>query len=221
VAVTGRITFALARDHGFPFSSTFAIVNPTFKSPLYALLMVWFIDSLLLLLPLDDVPVPVYPDDTINPTPGVVAFTSITNLCSLGFQISYALPILFKVVFPQPNWPNPKFNLGVLSVPFNVIGCTWLFATSCLLFLPPQGPIDNATVALMNWLIVVVAGFFLMGAVNWIFNARFHFKGPLRVDKLAKMTEENLKTVGGGKAIEFASLGPDATSSEAVVDSNA
>lgn len=186
VAVTGRITYALARDNGFPLSSVIATVNPTFKSPFYALLFVWFIDSLLLLLPLDDKKVDIYNDDKIPyPTPGGVAFTSITNLCSLGFQISYALPIFFKVMFPQPNWPTPKFNLGIYSIPINIIAFTWLFATSCLLFIPGNGPISNENAAIMNWLIVVVAGFFLLGMINWIFNSRFHFSGPPRVSKYA------------------------------------
>jgi len=195
VAVTGRITFALARDKGFPFSDLIATVNPTFKSPFWALLFVWFIDSLLILLPLGDKPIKVFSDDKFLPTGGLVAFQSITALCSLGFQISYALPIFFKVVFPQPHWPKPKFSLGVYSIPINIISFTWLFATSCLLFIPPFGPINNNTVAAMNWLIVVVAGFFLFGMINWIFLARFNFTGPPRVYKSVAESDKTFELV--------------------------
>lgn len=40
VTVTGRITYALARDGAFPYSEVLARVHPTFKSPINALLLV-------------------------------------------------------------------------------------------------------------------------------------------------------------------------------------
>jgi choline transport protein len=80
VAVTGRITFALARDGGFPFSHVFAAVNPTFKSPVNGLLLVLFCDSLLQLLPLDE-------------NGGALAFSAIIGLCVIGFQVHLALTL--------------------------------------------------------------------------------------------------------------------------------
>lgn len=80
VAVTGRITFALARDGGFPFSDVFATVNPTFKSPVNCLLMVLFCDSMLQLLPLDE-------------NGGALAFSAIIGLCVIGFQVNITLAL--------------------------------------------------------------------------------------------------------------------------------
>lgn len=164
VTVTGRITFALARDGGFPYSNIISQVNPRTQSPINSILFVFFIDALLLLLPLVG-------------ESGNVAFMSIVNLSSLGFQLSYGLPILFKLLFPQPDFPLTPMTLGKWSLIANIIAAVWLFGTAFILFLPQHGP---ATVYNFNWLIVVTGGFFFFGMVNWIFNARFVFKGPVR-----------------------------------------
>jgi len=95
VAVTGRITFALARDEGFPLSSIIAKVEPKLQSPAAALIFVALVDSLLLLLPLGS----------------TVAFSSIIGIATVGFQTSYAIPILFKLLCNQP-FPSTPFDLG-------------------------------------------------------------------------------------------------------------
>ena len=41
----------------------------------------------------------------------------------------------------------------------------------------------------MNWLIVVVAGVFVMGTLNWVLNSRYHFKGPKGAIKQSHLSE--------------------------------
>jgi amino acid transporter len=74
VTVTGRITYALTRDNAFPYSSVLSQVHSSLKSPVNAILFVFFWDALLMLLPLD----------TKN---GSKAFYSIVGLCTIGFQV--------------------------------------------------------------------------------------------------------------------------------------
>ena len=181
VAVTGRITFALARDDGFPFSKTVAQVHPYFKSPLMAIIMVWFFDSLLLLLPL------------VNS----VAFNSITGIATIGFQVSYAIPIFMKVLYPEEPFPESKFDLGIFSRPLGLFSTIWLLGTSCLFFLPEVHPVTKDT---MNWTIVVVAGFTMIGTVNWFVNARYTFRGPKRAEELVKVKAISLVNVGPASA---------------------
>ena len=50
--VTGRITFALARDGAFPASRSLARVTDKLQSPVNAITMVFVLDALLLLMPL-------------------------------------------------------------------------------------------------------------------------------------------------------------------------
>lgn len=73
-------------------------------------------------------------------------------------------------------------SLGKWSVPLGVISCIWLFGSSCLLFLPQTNPVTPQN---MNYLIVVVAGVTLIGAVNWLVSGRYSFKGPKRANHTA------------------------------------
>ena len=75
VTVTGRITFALIRDGAFPFSKQMEGVWAVTKSPAKAIIFVFFIDALILLLPLT------------NEANGVLAFSAITGIATIGFQV--------------------------------------------------------------------------------------------------------------------------------------
>ena len=95
----GRITFALARDGAFPYSDLLSEISVHMKSPVNSIIFVALCDTCLQLIPLDT-------------TNGSVAFNAIIGLCVLGFQLSYALPIFFKVIFPQPTFPRTAMDLG-------------------------------------------------------------------------------------------------------------
>jgi amino acid transporter len=81
MTVTTRIGFAMARDGAFPFSHFWYKVSSKNKVPYMMIIMVFFIDSLLCLFPL------------INP----IAWTAITSITVIGYQVSYAIPILLRV----------------------------------------------------------------------------------------------------------------------------
>jgi hypothetical protein len=181
VAVTGRITFALMRDNLFPGSNYFAQTTST-ASPAAAITLVLFIDLCLQLLPL-------------NVTNGNVAFVQIIGLCNLGFYVSYALPVFLKLWFQPKDFPVTKMDLGIWSKPLAIFTSIWLFGTSFIYFLPNYRPIHYTTTtddvaygysvttgSDMNWLIVVVAGVFIIFALNWVFSARYHFSGPRRME---------------------------------------
>jgi amino acid transporter len=164
VAVTGRITYALMRDKAFPHSDFWAQVHPTLHTPINAIMFVCIFDFLLLLVPLAG-------DN------GTTAFASITGLTSIGFQISYALPIALKLYYQPSNFPLTPFHLGVWSRPLGILSCLWLFSTSCFFFFPEEAPVTPQS---MNWVIVVVAACFIFAAVNWYFNSQYTFHGPPR-----------------------------------------
>jgi amino acid transporter len=168
VAITGRITFSLMRDHAFPHGDFFSQVHPTYKSPVNAILFVFVIDCFLQLLPL-------------IPKNGDTAFESIVGLSTIGFQVSYGLPILLKLICNPPDFPLTPMALGRWSFPCGVVSCLWLFGSSFFFFLPTQYPVTNSN---MNWLTVVSGGVFLMCAVNWFYNSQYTFTGPKRKDTM-------------------------------------
>ncbi len=169
VAITGRITFSLMRDHAFPYGDFFSQVHPTYKSPVNSILFVFVIDCFLQLLPL-------------IPKNGDTAFESIVGLSTIGFQVSYAIPVLLKLVFNPPDFPHTVMSLGRWSTPLGVVSCLWLFGSSFFFFLPTQYPVTNSN---MNWLTVVTAGVFVLCTANWFLNSQYTFKGPKRHDSIA------------------------------------
>lgn len=175
VAVTGRITFALMRDKGFPYSEFFAKVHPTYNSPMNAIFFVCVFDCFIQLLPLDS-------------RSGLTAFSAIVALASIGFQISYGIPILLKLMNAstlssqlfrsQPiPFPTTKMSLGVWSDICGVLSILWLFVTSIFFFFPTEYPVTPIN---MNWVVVVIAAIFLFGTIYWLYTAKHTFTGPKR-----------------------------------------
>jgi amino acid transporter len=146
----------------FPHSEMLAVTANS-GVPVNSLIMVCVIDSFLLLLPLDK-------------ENGLIAFTAIVGLCVIGFQISYGIPILLRLIF-RSQLPITSMSLGMWSLPCSVISCLWIFGTATLLFFPVQYPIEAKT---FNWLILIVGFVVLIGTLNWRYNSRYTFKGPKR-----------------------------------------
>jgi amino acid transporter len=178
VALTSRITYTLARDGALPFSAIFTQVHPLYESPVYAVMLVFFLNAALLLLPLDG-------------SPGAIVFDSIIGLSTFGFQVSCGLPILFKLIFRLPDPARTAYSLGRFSNLVGGISVLWLFGTSLLLFLPLSTPVTLHT---MNWLCVVVALFIGIGVAYWYLHARYHFKGPQKAH--SDSTLENQRLIG-------------------------
>jgi amino acid transporter len=82
--------------------------------------LVFFLDVLLCMLPL------------ISET----AFTAITSLATIGYHISYAIPIILRLTVARKTFKQSEFNLGILSVPMGWISVVWLLTTSILFLLP-------------------------------------------------------------------------------------
>ena len=159
--MTGRITYALMRDGAFPYSDFWVKVDPKTKAPIRSLIFVFIIDAFLLLLPLAS----------------DVAFESIVGISTIGFYVSYGLPVLLKLVFAWDKFPSTEMSLGPYSNICGIVSCVWLFGTSILLILPPQYPV---TLTSMNWTIVVLAGFGIFGVFYWHLYASKYFRGPTR-----------------------------------------
>lgn len=183
VAVSGRIGFALARDDAFPGSYYMKKVTPGLKAPVPAIMFILVFDSLLQLLPLD-----LSKAEDSEDTGGAAALTAVLGLSTLGFQFSYAMPILMKVCFRPANFPKTKYDLGRLSIPLGIFSSGWLLITNILYFFPTAGPVTQHS---MNWLIVVVAILFVIMVLDWWLRARRYFTGPCLDDTVQASDEMN------------------------------
>ncbi|CAF2036284.1 unnamed protein product [Rotaria magnacalcarata] len=151
----------MARDGVFPLSIYLRWIFEPTKTPLGNVIFVFFIDSLLLLLQLAS----------------ETAFSAILSIATLGFQISYFMPILFRCTTARRSFPVGEFNLGRFGLPIAIISATWLFITSIIMFFPSEYPVTKDS---MNYAVVIVGGVFLLAAMYWIFSARHWFIGPKR-----------------------------------------
>lgn len=153
----------MARDGVFPFSKYLRQIFEPTKTPLTNIMFVFTIDSSLLLLPL------------VSST----AFTAITAISTLGYQISYFIPIFLRCTVARNTFILGEFNIGRFGRYIALVSSIWLFFTSLIMLLPSEYPInvDN-----MNYAIVIITGVALFASIYWIISARHFFVGPKRID---------------------------------------
>lgn len=169
MTVTTRIGFAMARDGAFPGSKYLYKVNASSQVPDRIIILVFVLDVLLVLLAL------------ISTT----AFTGITSITAIGYQISYAIPILLRLTVSRNTFKKSDVNMGCLSVPIGWIAVLWLIATSIIFLLPTSFDANmNQTAAGFNYACVVVGGVLILASVYWYLpaplGARHFFRGPKR-----------------------------------------
>lgn len=166
MTVTTRIGFAMARDGGFPGSKVLYKINEKNKTPDRIIFLVFVIDVLLCLLPM------------ISTT----AFEAITGVSAIGYQISYAIPILLRLTVSKDTFIKSEFDLGRSSFVIGWIAVVWLFLTSIFFLLPLRFDENmHQTVEDFNWTSAVVGFILLIAMLYWWLSARHFFKGPKRI----------------------------------------
>ncbi|UJR27558.1 hypothetical protein I4U23_008840 [Adineta vaga] len=163
VTVTSRIGFAMARDGVFPFSSYLRWIYQGTKTPLGSILFVFVIDSSLLLMQLVSASL----------------FTNFIAIGTIGLQVSYLLPIVFRCTSARKTFPLGEFNIGRFSLPVAIISSIWLTITSIFMFFPIHYPITTDN---MNYSIVVFISVSILAGNYWLISARHWFVGPPRAE---------------------------------------
>ena len=120
MTVTTRIVFAMSRDGAFPGSKYITGVHGKSKLPLKSILFVFFVDSILVLLPLIS----------------SQTFSAITQISTIGSSISYAIPIILRVTVSRHTFQQGPWNLGRYSVLNGSIASIFLVFTSICFFFP-------------------------------------------------------------------------------------
>ncbi|CAF3690021.1 unnamed protein product [Rotaria sp. Silwood1] len=184
MTATSRIGFAMARDGVFPLSSYLRWIFPRTKTPLATIALVTTMDFLLLLLQL------------VSTT----AFSAIISISTLGFQLSYVMPIFFRCTVARKTFPIGDFNLGRYSIPIAVLSVVWLIITSVFMFFPAKYPVASDN---MNYAVAVIGGIALIAATYWIVSARHSFEGPKRYHHDPNLVQTLPLTKVHGKKIIF------------------
>jgi amino acid transporter len=180
MTVTTRIVFAMSRDGAFPGSKYIYGVNEKTKLPLKSIFFVFLIDSILVLLPL------------ISET----AFSAITQISTIGYSISYAIPIILRVTVSRHSFKQGPFNLGRWSLLNGSIASVFLVLTSICFFFPTSFDKDmNQSWEDFNYSIFVFSGALLIAATYWFLpkslgGARHFFTGPIRPEDVVQSKVE-------------------------------
>ena len=175
MTITARVGWAMARDGAFPYSDRLKYINPKTKSPTNIILLLLVIDFILLLIPLGS----------------PLAFAAITSISTVGYQVSYAIPIALRLA--SKVWvPDTNFSLGMFSVPLNILSIIFLVVTGTFMLFPTANPI---TVDTMNWALPVTPAFALFGAFFWVCYSRHTFKGPVLTMDLKPSSTDNPEAI--------------------------
>ncbi|HEV2472298.1 MAG TPA: amino acid permease [Chthonomonadales bacterium] len=166
ITSTSRMIFAFSRDGGMPFSSTWARISPTYRTPAAA---VWLAAALAFLLPCF-----VYGLLLARPGAGKfsVLYPAVTGVSTIGLYLSYGIPVLLKVIsVRQGKWhrqADGPWSLGRWSLPVAVIGLAWIAFITVLFVVPP----NQLTGYLFGALLFFLAAYYLLAI-------RRRFRGPI------------------------------------------
>lgn len=153
-----RMMFGFSRDGGLP--NFFNKVDARFQSPVRT---IWLAASLSFLL-------------AIPSLGSSVAFTAATSIATIGLYISYGLPILIGLIYPQ-NFKKGPFNLGAASRGIALVAVLWICFISIIFCLPTANPVTSQT---LNYTPVAVGIVAAWGFGSWFLWARRWFTGPIK-----------------------------------------
>lgn len=167
MTVTTRIAYAMARDDAIPYSKHLSQLNFQSRNPDRIVLLVVVLESLVSMLPL------------VSAT----AFSAITSISSMSFQLTYLIPIslrLYSQLFTHEDLPKGSFNLGISSVFLSFLSFLWLAGTSIVICFPNQtDPVQGITINNLNYSPVAVGLTLLVAAAWWYLGgARKRYTGP-------------------------------------------
>lgn len=113
------------------------------------------------------------------------ALSAITGSATVGYQLSYAIPIILRCT-SRSTWVPGVWNIGRWSLPCAIVAALWQVLSSLVFFWPVVYPVTKDN---MNWTVVVVFGTMSVAALYWFVSARYRFVGPKRVNTVETTVE--------------------------------
>lgn len=123
---------------------------------------------------------------------GSAAFSSVASICTMGYQVSYAIPIICKFTFRQDEdmFSRVYFTLGSMSGLCGVVSSFWLLLSSFIILLPTQSPITPTN---MNYSAFVAVVFVVVGHLSWCYHGKTHMQNALVPTRFSLLSHESEK----------------------------
>lgn len=164
ITSTSRTTWAFARDKAIPFDRYFAHVDQKLHIPVRMVVLVTIPQMLLGFIYLG------------NST----AFNAILSMAILGMYTSYLIPIVYFMVYGRPKLAQHEFGYfkmpKALGLGLNLVSCAWLMLVIVFATFPTFMPV---TAQNMNYSIVVMGGWLVLGGIYYMVRGRKKFEVPV------------------------------------------
>ncbi|CEQ41362.1 SPOSA6832_03082, partial [Sporobolomyces salmonicolor] len=186
-----RMYYSAARDHLFP--KFFAVVDGRSATPVRTGALIWLAVLFAFILAL--------------PALGSsVAFTAVTSIATVGLYVSYAIPIVFRLLEHERFLAiRGPFYLGRSSRPVALVASLYVGFITVVFCLPTMNPVDSQT---LNYTPIAVGIVLVYISVSWFAWARKTFTGP-RQTALDEVAHEPGMDAKGLATLEKSVTGSD------------
>lgn len=163
LASTSRTFWAFARDDAVPAPKFWSYVDKRLKIPIRMILLVFALQLLLGFLYLGS----------------TTAFNAVLSMAVIGMYLSYALPIAYMLFCGRGTNRvevapfSMSYRVGVAT---NIVALVWLVLAMFFSTWPNFYPVEADT---MNYSIVVLVGWVVVGLGYYIFAGRAVYSGPI------------------------------------------
>ncbi|KAF2431563.1 GABA permease [Tothia fuscella] len=162
MAEGSRSVFAFARDRGLPFSGILSKVESKKQVPVNAILLTALVQIAF--------------NSIYFGT--LTGFTTVITLATEGFYLSYAMPLLARLLSrmrSENRVLSGPYTLGRYGVWLNSIGFLFLVYNIITFNFPTIAPVESGN---MNYTSAAVGIIMLLSLVTWITTGRKQFSGP-------------------------------------------
>ncbi|KAJ8108780.1 hypothetical protein OPT61_g7934 [Boeremia exigua] len=161
MAEGSRSVYAFARDQGLPFSDVLSKVSSR-SVPVYAVMLTGVVQIAF--------------NSIYFGT--VTGFNTIVAIATQGFYLSYAMPLLARIIAhfsgKKTRLEGP-YSLGRYGIVLNIIGFVFLAFMCIISNFPSATPVDSEN---MNYTSAATGLIMLLSAVFWFITGRKKFTGP-------------------------------------------
>ncbi|KAF7122790.1 hypothetical protein CNMCM5793_000900 [Aspergillus hiratsukae] len=178
IIASGRMFWALARDNATPFSSYFAHVSKRWGSPIRANILCSVVTTAIGCI---------YVGNTTAFNAFVGSFVVLTTI-SYGIAIGAHMSTGRKSVLPGP------FHLGRFGWIINILSLAYIVGSNVMFCFPFVQPVTQAN---MNYVSVIVVGFFTFIILWWVFRAKRDYEGPKYIPHIIQGRAVDSPTTSG------------------------